>query len=599
MSNASPLPTPIRTAAALTAVLVAATILYVAREVLIPIALAVVLTFLLAPLVRRLERLRMPRPVAVLLAVGLSTLFLGGMGWVMEEQVVGLAERLPEFKTNLLKKVDELRPSSGGMLGQAGEAISELAHKVAGEPSAEASSAAAAPTEPKPLPVKVVEPPTAPLVYAKNLIGPIISPLATAGIVVVFSIFMLIKREDVRNRFIRLVGQSEMHVTTPALDDAAQRISRYLLMQSITNGSAGLLIGAGLYFLHVPGALVWGLLIAFMRFLPYVGILVAAALPVAISLSASPGWSQVLMVIGLILVVELVIGNAVEPLLFGSHTGVSPLAILAAAVFWTWLWGPVGLLLATPLTVCLAVAGRHVPPLAFLDVLLGDEPVLTPEARLYQRVLAGDAEEAGDIIESFAKDKPLSEVYDRLVVPAIRLAESVRHRGGLSEDHDLAVREMLSVVIEDMGDLSAPGPAAGSSDPAERGLVICLPARDSADQLVARMLARLLSNAGVQAEVPSAEALTGEMMEAVATRQPAVVCISAVPPGSAVHTRVLCKRLRAKFPDLAIVVGLWDPNVNVTVARERLEITGAVQIVTQLQQAVDQIRSLAGYAGGT
>jgi len=587
-----------RTAAALLAVLVAATILYVAKEVLIPIALAVVLTFLLAPMVRRLERLRMPRIVAVLLAVGLSTMFLGGLGWVMEEQVVGLAERLPEFKTNLLKKVDELRPSSGGVFGQAGQAVSELAHKLAGEPSEPGGAAPVVAPEPQPLPVRVIEPPTAPLLYAKNLIGPILSPLLTGGIVVVFSIFMLIKREDVRNRFIRLVGQREMHVTTPALDDAAGRISRYLLMQSITNGSAGLLIGTGLYFLGVPGALVWGLLVAFMRFLPYVGIVVAATLPVVISLSASPGWSQVLMVIGLILVVELVIGNAIEPLLFGSHTGVSPLAILAAAAFWTWLWGPVGLLLATPLTVCLAVAGKHVPALAFLDVLLGDEPVLTPEARLYQRVLAGDAEEAEDIIGSFGKDKPLSEVYDTLIVPAIRLSESVRHRGGLDEDHDRAVREMFSVVIEDMGELGAAQGAPGTSEPSERGLVICLPARDSADQLVARMLARLLSNAGVRAEVPLAEALTGEMMEEVATRQPAVVCISAVPPGSAVHTRVLCKRLRAKFPDLAIVVGLWDPNVNIPAAKERLDITGAVQIVTQLQQAVDQIRSLAGYASG-
>jgi len=583
---------PLRTAAVLSAVLVAATILYLAREVLIPLALAVLLAFLLAPIVRRLERLRIPRVVSVLLAVGLSTLFLCGLGFMMEQQVEDLASRLPRYKTNLLKRLDELRPSSHGVLGQAGEAISELGHKLAGDTPEAATPGQGV----QPMPVKIIEPSTPPLEYAKSLIAPILSPLATGGIVVIFSIFMLIYREDVRNRFIRLVGQGQMHVTTPALDDAAQRVSRYLLLQLITNGGAGLAIGLGLYFLGVPGALVWGLLTGLMRFVPYVGIYAAASLPVAVSLADSPGWSQALLAIGLILTVELIMGNVVEPLLFGSHTGVSPLALLAAAVFWAWLWGIAGLLLATPLTVCVAVIGKHVPALAFLDVLLGDEPVLTPEARLYQRLLAGDPDEAGDIVATFAKDKPLVEVYDALILPSIRLAESVRHRGGLDDDRDRAIRDMLAVTIEDLGDQNAAKAAIPATREAERGLVLCWPARDSADHLVARMLARLLSNEGVQVEVPSAEAMTGELMEQLAKRPPAVVCISAVPPGSGVHTRVLCKRIRGKFPELPIVVGVWSPEVNVQTVKDRLEVSGPVQVVTELKDAVNQIRSLAGYA---
>lgn len=581
-----------RTPTLLTFVLVIA-ILYLARDVLVPMALAVLLTFLLAPLVGYLERARLPRVVAVLLVVGVVGLCVGGLGWAFEHQIVDLAAKLPEYKTNIVAKIDRFRTSPHSVMGEAQKTISELGHELSKPPAVVAvpSGPLDQAVQPAPVPVKVVEPPTAPLAYAAAVLRPLVAPLTTAGIVIVFTVFMLIKREDLRNRFIRLVGQRDMRQTTQALDDAAQRVSRYLLMQSLVNGAAGILIGTGLFFLGVPNAWLWGLFAAIMRFVPYVGIWIAASLPLVVSLAVAPGWTQPVLVAALFAGVEAVCSNFVEPWLYGSGTGVAPLALLFAAVLWTWLWGGVGLLLSTPITVCLAVIGRHVPQLRFLRVILSDEPALSPPAQVYQRLLAEDAEEAGQIVEIFAKDKPPIEIYDTLLLPAIQMAEADRHEGDLNEERERSVGDALETIIYDIGDRLETRP--GVQHGRETGGVVCLPARDRADELVAQMLAQVIRAMGIHAETLSARALPGELLEGVAERRPSVVCISAVPPGAGLRVRVLAKRLRARFPDLPIVVGLWDPRADPQAVRQKIGTVVTDRIATSLTLAVDLIRPLA------
>lgn len=593
--------------AALT-VLVIGVVLYFAREVLIPIALAVLLAFLLAPLVRRLERHRVPRMLAVGVVITVTAMGIGTLAWVVQGEVVQLAANLPQYKGNIATKLNALRPSGDGLFARAESTIAELRDQITkpAEPeaapeartapsAAETGSAVIAASKTEPLRVEVVDAPTPPLTYAKLMLGPFLSRAATTGIVVVFAIFMLMKREDLRNRFLWLVGERALHVTTPALDEAGERVSRYLAIQLVANTVCGAAVGIGLLVLGVPNAALWGFLIVLMRFIPYIGVWLAALLPLVTSIAVSPDWSQPLMVLGLIVVIEVVTNNLIEPMLFGARTGLSPIAILAAAVFWAWLWGPVGLLLATPLTVCLAVIGRHVPSMAFLDALLGDEPVLSPESAFYQRLLAGDQDEATRLMETFGKQKDLAAVYDGLILPAMRLAEADRHRGNLDPELSASVQELLEIIVEDTGAKAAPDQLEPSS---ERRSVLCLPARDDADELAARMLSNLLVSVGIDAQVVSNELLLSEMVEQVALRSPPVVCISALPPAAALHSRVLCKRLGAKFPAQPVVIGVWDAHADALAISKRLGGSGRETVVTTLAQAVDQIRSLVSALGG-
>jgi predicted PurR-regulated permease PerM len=375
-------------------VLAAVVALYFARDVLIPLALQLLLTFLLAPWVGRLERWRVPRVLAVTGVVGLSVIVLGAAAWMVEGQLVTLAGRLPEYKTNIERKLEAFRPPELGALAAARKTIAELGHDIdrstaetdapklrAGAEVSAAAAPAQSATPDAPIPVRLVEPPTALVTYARSLLGPLLAPLTTAFLVIVLTSFMLIKREQLGNRLTWLVESGDLGATPGALDEAAQRVSRYLRMQLIVNGATGLLIGSGLFCLGVPGAALWGFLAALLRFVPFVGIWVAASFPLMVSVAVSPGWTQPALTLALFAVVEFVCGNVIEPLLYGAGTGLTPLAILASAVFWTWLWGGAGLLLSTPLTVCLAVIGRHVPRLRFLDLLLGDDPMLAPAVR--------------------------------------------------------------------------------------------------------------------------------------------------------------------------------------------------------------------------
>jgi hypothetical protein len=411
---------------------------------------------------------------------------------------------------------------------------------------------------------------------------------------------MLLQREDLRDRLIRLIGSGQVGATTSALNDAAQRVSRYLLMQTTINGTYGLAVGIGLSAMGLRGAALWGLLCGLLRFIPYLGTWLGAAMPVVLSLAIFDTWTRPLMIIGYFILLETLAYAVMEPWLYGLSTGVSPMAVLVAAIFWTWLWGGVGLFLATPLTVCLVVLGKFVPQLGFLNVLLGDQPVLEPKDRVYQRLLALDQEDALDLLEKSLRDSSLEEVYDTVLIPALALAEADRHRGDLDEHKESFILQSMREIIDELGEHSL---SAASADVAKqeaqtqadstyaRLRVLCLPARDEADELVGLMLAQLLTADGFSAR-PVSTGLAGELVNRTEQEQAHVVCISALPPGALTPARYLCKRLRARLPEVRIAVGLWSAALDVRTAAERLRCDGTVEVVTTLAAARQHIRQL-------
>jgi hypothetical protein len=443
----------------------------------------------------------------------------------------------------------------------------------------------------------------------QKVLGSVMSVLLTAGIVIVFVIFMLIEQDDLRDRLIRLAGSRRVHLTTNVLNDAASRVSRYLLAQFVVNCGYGILTGTVLYFLHVSNPLLWGMLAALFRYIPYLGIWVAALMPAAMAFAVKPGWVDVPLVFGVYIGVDLLMYNFAEPLLYGSSTGLSPLAVLVAAVFWTWLWGPAGLLLATPLTVCAAVIGRHVSNLAFLQILLSDEPVLPPSTRFYQRMLALDADEAAQVCEEFIKGKSLDELYDVVLIPALSLAETDRHRGKLDEEKEQFFFQNTHILIEDVAsradELTAGNHslkigklqkgevgAKVSDEPTGPVDVLCIPARDEADELAALMLRQLLEKRGISVKDIATGISAGEINLEVTQSNPKVACVVAVPPFAYMHTRYLCRRLRSQFKELKLTTALLSENEQAEAAP-----TSALPSVDEtafsLRQAVTQIVALS------
>jgi hypothetical protein len=413
---------------------------------------------------------------------------------------------------------------------------------------------------------------------------------------------MLIKRFDLRHRLFRLAGLGRINIMTQALDDAAQRVSRYLLMQVLVNAGFGCLFGIGLYYIGVPSPALWGVLAGLLRIVPYLGTMVAAALPILLSLAAFGSWVPALLVFLLFAGIELVTGNLIEPWLYGTNTGISSLALLVAAVFWTILWGPAGLILSTPLTVCVVVLGRYVPQLSFLNILLGDEVALGPEAQIYQRLLAMDQPEARAIVDRFLKEKPLVELYDSVLIPALSLAEQDRHKGAIDTSREefffLSISEMITELSEyQLAHASSQAEdAAAESGPAERlsGRIICLPANDRADEVTAAMLAQLLEQAGHAAlSLPIAHASPAEMLTFLEVGQDDVICISALPPYAFPPALTMCKLIRERFPKPKLVIGVWGFSGDTEKAKARFERTQPDRLLTSLAQAVEQIQELA------
>ena len=575
-------------------------VLYFAREVLIPLALALLFSFLLGPLVRRLERWKMSRVFAVLAVTAIFFCAFGLLGWVMAHQIIDLAAKAPSYKDNIQRKFDSLG-RQGGTLTTAAKVVSDIQkHSTddaaspapASRPSTREETAAseivkATGSDKPPIDVRVVEPPANPPQFLRNVLGPLLAPLGMAGIVIIFTVFMLIGREDLRDRLLHLAGPERLPTTTQMVDDAGKRVSRYLQMQVAVNVGFGLAVTVGLYFIKVPNAALWGLLAAILRFVPYIGPWLGAAFPVVLAGAAFDSWTPVLLTFGLFVLIELTIANAIEPWLYGSSTGLSPVALIVAATFWTWLWGGVGLLLSTPLTVCIVVLGRYVPQLAFLHTLLGDEPVLPPDSRLYQRLLAFDQEEAAEQVEEFLKEHPVMELYDAVLIPALNQVQLDARNGDLDDSRQQFIRQTFHEIIDDQRERPAAG---GAKAPASsRAPVLILPARNEGDELAGQMLAHLLTLGGVKAEALSHKALFNEMVETVAERQAGLVCLSTLRPFAVMQARHFAKRLRAQFPQIKIIVGLWDPKKPGASAKQNVEAAPVDWVVSTLAEAVHQL----------
>ncbi len=601
---------------ALTTFLVA--MLFFASAIFIPLALAALLSFLLAPLVTRLERW-LGRIVAVLLVVTMILAVAGGAGWVLTRQLIDLATKLPDYQGNIVNKLHAFRMPQGGAFSAFSKTVEALKKELPGSSAPDTTSTPTATKDagkpettvlsppaqnPTAVPVQMVETSKAsPMDLIASMIAPVLGPLGTSALVLLLVIFMLFQREDLRNRLIRLVGQGHISATTRAMDDASQRVSRYLLMQLVVNVSYGICVAIGLFFIGVPNAILWGVFAAVLRFIPYVGPWIGAAIPIMLSLAVTSSWAMPLLTLALFIVLELISGNVIEPWLYGSSTGVSSIALIVAAMVWTWIWGPVGLVLATPLTVCLVVMGRHVPRLSFLSVLLSDEDALTPAQDCYHRLLTVSGHDEIEWVEAYLKENSLTSLYDSVFIPVITAAEIDARQDSLDHDHLLVIEQSLRDLIEDLGarppviskieEEKAFTDAPPLPPPIPPCRVCCLPARADRDELAGLMLAHLLRQQGCEALTASSVLVAGEMIGVLEKAEADVVCISVVEPSTVIHARYLCLKVRAQFPHIKIVIGLWGATEGMTESTKRLRDSGADEVVLSLADAMVQIAKLA------
>ena len=596
--------------------------LYFAREVMVPITLAVLLSFVLAPLVDLLRRAYLPRVLAVLVSVVLAVGVILALAGLIGLQVASLAGNLPQYASTFQRKAATVQSVTVGRLSELADRLgrqmppaSPPAHPPPGQ-----SAAPAAPSTPKPVLVQVQEPPLSPLRLAREVLAPVFSPLADAAIMFVVAIFVLMQQDDLRDRLIRLFGSNDLHRTTEALDEAGRRLSRYFLTQLGINAGFGCVIGAGLAIVGVPSPVLWGVVGALLRFVPYVGPWLAALFPVALAAAVDPGWSMVLWTVALYAGVELTVGQVIEPFVYGHSTGLSPVSVVVAAIFWSWLWGPIGLILSTPLTLCLVVLGRHVPKLEFLDVMLGDRPALTPVESLYQRILAGDTDEALEQAEQMLRDRSLSSYYDEVVLQALRLAAVDVARGLLPPERAAVVVQTVLDLVADLdgsddtektgkpalsdGPVAPPpsvaalprrpppgpdfDPTAATSPWDTPTPVLCVAGRGPLDEAAAGMLAQLLAKHGIGARTEPHPAVARSQVGSLAPEAIAMVCLCYVEiGGNAAHLRYLLRRIRQRLPDAAILVGLW-PQGEAILHDDRLRLTlGADYTSDSLASAVN------------
>ncbi len=566
--------------------------LYLGRDVLIPITLAVLLSFLVAPIVNLLSRARFGRVPSVLLAVVVALGLILSLGGLIGTQLAELAGQIPRYQTTVEHKVETVRTLTLGRLTDimrnAGQQLTRAAPHTppAGAPDATHPEG----SEPAPIPVEVHQPSSSPMELAEQLLRPVVSPLSTTAIVFIFSTFILLQRQDLRDRLIRLFGSEDLHRTTLAMDDAARRLSRYFLTQLGINAAFGCIIGIGLLFIGVPSPLLWGILATLLRFVPYIGAPLAALLPLALAAAVEPGWSMMIWTAALYVVSEAITGQVVEPLLYGHSTGLSPLSVVLAATFWTWLWGPIGLILSTPLTLCLLVLGRHVKRLEFLDVMLGDRPALTPIESFYQRLLAGDPDEALDQAEMLLKDRSLTSYYDEVALKGLQLAANDAMRGVLTELQLARIKDSAKALVEDLdGHEDRPTQPASAEDapvarpPAELAIpqrpapeavaldqadlppawrsaapIMCIAGRGPLDEAVSTMLAQLLTKHGIGASVATHEMVSRAAIGSLDMSGVAMVCISYLEIGGGTsHLRYLLRRVRQRAPQIRTLVGLW------------------------------------------
>ncbi|KAA5611922.1 AI-2E family transporter [Rhodovastum atsumiense] len=597
--------------------------LYLGREVLIPVTLAILLSFVLAPLVGLLRRLRLGRVPAVLLAVVVALCVILSLGTLIGMQVADLAREMPRYQVTIEQKVGAVRDVTIGRLTEIIRGVGRQVERASGGPTetTPASPSARTPFQQgrAPLPVEVHEPASSPLQVAERVLSPVLGPLSTTAIVFIFAVFILLQREDLRDRLIRLFGSRDLHRTTAAMDEAAGRLSRYFLFQLAINASFGVIVGFGLFLIGVPSPALWGILGALLRFVPYVGSLLSAALPLAIAAAVDPGWSMMLWTAALYLVVEPLIGHVIEPVVYGRSTGLSPFAVVVAATFWTWLWGPIGLLLATPLTLLLVVLGRYVEHMEFLDVLLGDRPALTPVENFYQRMLADDPDEALDQAELLLRERSLASYYDEVALKGLHLAVGDAQRGVLGPAQMDRVREAVRSLVDDLEghDDSDPRPEAPIADPmppsaAERalpsspaldvslperealpsawqgeGAVLCIAGRGPLDEAAAAMLAQLLRKHGLGARVLPHDAVSRARVGSLDISDAAMICFTYLDiAGTPSHLRYLLRRLQARLPGAPTLVGFWPAEAAVLRDEQLRAALGASTYTTTLRDTV-------------
>jgi predicted PurR-regulated permease PerM len=608
--------------------------LYLGRDIFIPVALAILLSFALAPFVRLLQRARLPRAMAVLTVVLFAFASIFALGGLIASQLAQLAGELPRYEYTMQEKIRSLRgtAAASGTLERAADVLQDLRNELSQPEPAQASPATRPlDQERKPIPVEVRQPPPSAMESLVALISPLLRPLTTTGIVAIFVVFILLQREDLRNRFIKLAGTHDLQKTTAALDDGGRRLSRLFLFQLILNGCFGLVIGTGLWLIGVPSAILWGILSAVLRFVPYVGAAISAIFPLVLAAAVDPGWSMLLMTAALFLIVEPLVGQVVEPLVYGHSTGLSPVAVVASATFWTALWGPIGLVLATPLTVCLVVLGRYVDRFNFLEVMLSDRPPLSPAELFYQRMLAGDPAEAVEKAEEFLKEQPLAVYYDEVALPGLKLAQNDVQRGALGAAQTESIKAAVLELVDDLTDEDDARPSGETHDvesaaavqavanrstavavvkPDELPLswrsgvpVLCVPGRGPLDEAVAAMLAQLLEKHGLKARVARWD-MASPAMSSGERADPAIVCLSYVDTSSTAHMRYAVRRLRRRWPDAVIMVGAWQAETEAdalgdmiradrVVAKLDEALAGVVQLVRRAGNAAEQVTAVA------
>jgi predicted PurR-regulated permease PerM len=606
--------------------------LYLAKTVLIPITLAVLLSFVLGPVVALFRRIHVPKVAAVLLAVLLALTVILLVAALIGTQIADLASNLPQYQATVMQKFDTVRSlvtdRLSAMMNQFGHLPKLEGHHPGELPAAPPTPAAAG----QPLPVSVEEPPPSTLSVAKSLLMPVLEPIETIGIVIVFAIFFLLQKEDLRDRLIRLFGSSDLHRTTLAIDDAGHRLSRYFLAQTGINACFGIVIGCGLAFIGLPSPLLWGVLAMLLRFVPYIGSTISAVLPVALAAAIDPHWGMAISTLALFLVAEGITGQVVEPMTYGSTTGLSPVAVLVVAVFWSWLWGPIGLILSTPLTLCLVVVGRHVKRLEFFDVLLGDRPALTPVETFYQRLLAHDPDEVQEQAEQLLQTRSLSAYYDGVARRGLELAAQDILRGAFSASEVTRLRADLTTLIEELegfddidpphrlktrdvvvSGVERPGRAVekqpapdvaieaaetegGDSAKDIRPLVLCVSGRGPLDEVPSAMMGQLLRKHGFDTRVTTHEETSRTNIAALDAGAPALICVSCLEIlGQPPYLRYLVRRLRQRLPGVPIIVGLWPANDPVLADADLRQMMGADAYAGSLRdmviQAVELVRS--------
>ena len=568
--------------------------LYLARDILIPIAIAVLLSFVLAPLVNLLRRLRMGRIAAVLIAVLIATGIMGALSTVIGVQVAELVRDVPRYQHTIERKIEGLRQGPFGHAMDYVANINRAIHQTGADEDKQKPQSApgAEPIKPvdKPMLVEMKDRPPSPLELASTVLSPVIQPLATSGIVLVVLLFIMIQREDLRDRLIRLAGSNDLHRTTVAMDDAARRLSRYFVGQLALNSAFGLVVGVGLWIIGVPNPVLWGIVSALMRFVPYIGAFLSAMLPLGVAAGVDPGWTMVIATLLLFGIVEPIVGQIIEPLVYGHSTGLSPFAVLVSALFWTWLWGPIGLLLSTPLTVCLVVLGRHVDKLEFLDVLFSDRPALTPVENFYQRMLADDPEEAQEYAGQILRQCSLSSYYDDVVLNGLELASRDSTRGVLTPAQKSAIRKSINALIEELedhedvtpvlsetaigrlikggkdGSACETDPVASATRPEDvpeawrqDGAVLCVAGRGFLDESAAAIVAQLLRKRGFGARTVEFAEMARVRIGAFEPGPVRMICVvSLAIAGEPAHLRRLVERLRRRMPGARIAVGLWQ-----------------------------------------